>query len=117
MARAGLLDVPRHEPRQAQAAGTLRLDQQSQFRRPPGLQGPHPSGVARHGHRRRDRRPLRRYPRVAISPNKWGERLAPSLDDFEALAREALYMLPEPFKALASDITCSVAEFAEDDVL
>jgi predicted Zn-dependent protease with MMP-like domain len=54
---------------------------------------------------------------LAISPNQWGERLAPSLDDFEALAREALYMLPEPFKSLASDITCSVAEFAEDDVL
>jgi predicted Zn-dependent protease with MMP-like domain len=54
---------------------------------------------------------------VAISPNPWGERLAPSLEDFEGLAREALYSLPEPFRSLAADVTCSVAEFAEDDVL
>ena len=54
---------------------------------------------------------------VSPRPNPWGERLAPSLDDFEALAREALDSLPEPFKSLAADVTCSVAEFAEDDVL
>ena len=54
---------------------------------------------------------------MAVSPNPWGERLAPSLDDFEALALEALHGLPEPFKSLASDVTCSVAEWAEDDVL
>ena len=54
---------------------------------------------------------------MAISPNPWGERLAPSLEDFEGLAREALYSLPEPFRSLAADVTCSVAEFAEDDVL
>src|SRR6185437_16934849 len=53
------------ERRQAEAAGALRLDQQPQFRGPAGLQGPHPSGVARHGRRRRRRRPLRRHPRVA----------------------------------------------------
>jgi predicted Zn-dependent protease with MMP-like domain len=52
---------------------------------------------------------------VAVNP--WGERYAPSLDDFEALAREALAGLPEPFKTLAADVTCSVAEWAEDDVL
>jgi predicted Zn-dependent protease with MMP-like domain len=54
---------------------------------------------------------------VAVAQNPWGERLAPSLDDFKALAREALDNLPEPFKLLAADVTCSVAEFAEDDVL
>ena len=47
MARAGLLDVPGHEPRQAGAAGALRLDLEPQFRGPPGLQGPHASGLAR----------------------------------------------------------------------
>ena len=54
---------------------------------------------------------------MAVSPNPWGERLAPSLDDFEVLARQALDALPEPFKSLAADVTCSVAEFADDDVL
>ena len=47
LARAGLLDVPRHEPGQAQAGRTLRLHLQPQLRRPPGLQGPHALGIAR----------------------------------------------------------------------
>lgn len=54
---------------------------------------------------------------MALTPNPWGERYAPSLDDFEALASAALAALPEPFASLAADVTCSVAEFAEDDVL
>ena len=55
---------------------------------------------------------------MAVSgKNPWGERYAPSLDDFEQLAREALENLPEPFRSLAGDVTCQVAEFAEDDVL
>ena len=37
MARAGLLDVPCHEPRQAEAGRALRLDLEPQFRGPPGL--------------------------------------------------------------------------------
>ena len=58
---------------------------------------------------------------MAVSPQEtslaWGARFAPTLDDIEALASQALRELPEPFKGLASDVTCSVAEFAEDDVL
>ncbi len=68
MARAGLLDVPRDEPRQAQARRALRLDLEPQFRRPPGLQGPHPSGLADHGGGRGHRRAFRRYPGVAVTP-------------------------------------------------
>src|SRR6218665_1440039 len=117
MARTGLLDVPGHEPRQAQAAGTLRLDLQPQFRRSPGLQGPHPSGGTRHGRRRRADRPFRRYPRVAVSETDWGALYAPTLDDIEALATKALRELPEPFRSLAGDVTCTVADYAEDDVL
>jgi len=45
------------------------------------------------------------------------QRFAPTLDDIEALATEALKALPEPFASLAADVTCSVADFAEDDVL
>src|SRR5690606_31145078 len=117
MARTRLLHVPGHEPGQAQAAGALRLDVQPQFRGPPGLQGPHPSRFAGHGGGGGDCRPFRRYPRVAISHDDWGARFAPTLDDIEALATEALAALPEPFASLASDVTCSVAEFAEDDIL
>ncbi len=59
MARARLLDVPRDESGQARARRALRLDLEPQLRRPAGLQGPHPSGVAGDGGRRRDRGPFR----------------------------------------------------------
>lgn len=54
---------------------------------------------------------------MAVSHPDWGARLAPTLDDIEALASQALADLPEPFKSLAADVTCAVAEFAEDDIL
>ncbi|MHA6689217.1 metallopeptidase family protein [Devosia sp. A449] len=54
---------------------------------------------------------------MAVGHADWGARYAPSLDDFEALASQALRELPEPFKTLAADVTCSVAEFVEDDIL
>jgi predicted Zn-dependent protease with MMP-like domain len=54
---------------------------------------------------------------VAVSKTDWSGLYAPTLDDFEAMASQALAELPEPFKSLAADVTCSVAEFAEDDVL
>ena len=40
----------------------LRLHLEPQFRGPPGLQGPHPSGLARHGGGGRDCGPLRGHP-------------------------------------------------------
>ena len=66
MARARLLHVPGHEPRQAQARRTLRLDLEPQFRRPPGLQGPHPFGVPRDGGRRGHRGAFRRCAGVGV---------------------------------------------------
>lgn len=54
---------------------------------------------------------------MAVSHADWGARNAPTLDDIEALAVAALEQLPEPFRSLAADVTCIVAEFAEDDVL
>ena len=44
---AGLLDVPGHEPRPAQAGGAVGLHQQPQLPGPPGQGRPHPPGVAR----------------------------------------------------------------------
>ena len=54
---------------------------------------------------------------MAVSQNDWGARFAPTLDDIEALATKALRDLPEPFRALAAEVTCSVADYAEDDIL
>ena len=67
MARAGLLDVPCHEPGQAEAGRALRLDLEPQFRGTPGLQGPHPPGLAGDGGSGRDRGSLRRRQGVALS--------------------------------------------------
>lgn len=47
----------------------------------------------------------------------WADRLAPSLEDFEALALEALEGLPAQFRALVGDVPCVVADFPEDEVL
>lgn len=54
---------------------------------------------------------------MAVTPSDWGARYAPTLDDLEALATAALKALPEPFKSLVSDVTCSVADYADEDVL
>lgn len=54
---------------------------------------------------------------MALKGTDWSGCHAPTLDDIEALASAALRDLPEPFASLAADVTCSVAEFAEDDVL
>ena len=48
---------------------------------------------------------------------EWSHRMAPSLDEFEALALAALDGLPEPFRELTHDVICVVAEFPEEEVL
>jgi predicted Zn-dependent protease with MMP-like domain len=47
----------------------------------------------------------------------WANLAAPSLDDMEALAREALETLPEPFRGLVAGVPCAVAEFADEETL
>jgi predicted Zn-dependent protease with MMP-like domain len=42
---------------------------------------------------------------------------APSLDDFELLAREAFAALPEEFQALVDGIMFAVQDFPDDDVI
>ena len=67
VARAGLLHVPRHEPRQVGAGRALRVHFEPQFRRPSGPSRAHPSGVAANGRGRGHRRTFRRHPRNALS--------------------------------------------------
>jgi predicted Zn-dependent protease with MMP-like domain len=47
----------------------------------------------------------------------WTDRLAPSLDDFAALAEAAFKALPGNFRALAGDVVLRVDDFASDEVL
>ena len=47
----------------------------------------------------------------------WNGRLAPTLDEFAALAESAFAGLPDDFKALAGAVTFAVADFPGDDVL
>lgn len=47
----------------------------------------------------------------------WARRMAPCLEEIEALALEAYANLPEEFRALSGDIHFYVAEFPEDSVV
>ncbi len=46
----------------------------------------------------------------------WSRIQAPSLDDFELLAREAFARLPGEFRALAGAVTFMVQDFPDEDV-
>jgi predicted Zn-dependent protease with MMP-like domain len=43
--------------------------------------------------------------------------LAPSLDDFDRLAREAWDALPKPFRAMAGDVLIRIEDFADEQIL
>jgi predicted Zn-dependent protease with MMP-like domain len=47
----------------------------------------------------------------------WTDRLAPSLDDFAVLARQAFDALPQGFRKLSGDIVIRVDDFPADAVL
>jgi predicted Zn-dependent protease with MMP-like domain len=47
----------------------------------------------------------------------WSQIESPSLDDFEALARDAFASLPEEFRVLVGDILFNVADFPAEDVI
>ena len=49
-------------------------------------------------------------------PN-WAETRAPSLDEFEKLAKETWDRLPEVFRNSASDVMIRIEEFATEEVL
>ena len=48
---------------------------------------------------------------------EWMGRLAPSLDDLEALGRAALAALPEEVRGLIGEVGIRVAEFPDGDAL
>jgi predicted Zn-dependent protease with MMP-like domain len=48
---------------------------------------------------------------------KWRGALAPSLDEFDSLARSAFADLPETFRRLCGDVVIHVADFADDETL
>jgi predicted Zn-dependent protease with MMP-like domain len=54
---------------------------------------------------------------VALSGLDWSDQSAPSLDDFEVLARQAIAELPQPFRDMVGDVPCAVTDFATDEVL
>jgi predicted Zn-dependent protease with MMP-like domain len=47
----------------------------------------------------------------------WADRMAPSLDEFEELAKTAFERLPEPFKGMTQGVPCIVTDFADDATL
>ena len=47
----------------------------------------------------------------------WSDRLAPSLDDFAALAKQAFDALPDDFRKLSGDVVIRVDDYPSDEVL
>lgn len=47
----------------------------------------------------------------------WNGRTAPSLEDFDVMARRAFEALPAPFRTLCGDVVIHVADFAEEGIL
>jgi predicted Zn-dependent protease with MMP-like domain len=47
----------------------------------------------------------------------WNDATSPTLDDLEALAREAFAGLPADFRALTGEIVFMVQEFPDDEVI
>jgi predicted Zn-dependent protease with MMP-like domain len=54
---------------------------------------------------------------VEPDPSLWTDRRAPSLDDFEHLARQCFEALPKTFRRLVGEVTFAVADFPDDEVL
>ncbi len=54
---------------------------------------------------------------MTVLPTFWRGRRAPSLDDFELLAAQAFRTLPESFRAFVGDISISIADLPEDEVV
>jgi len=52
-----------------------------------------------------------------LKPTDWSTALAPSLDDFAALANQAYAALPDTFRKMVGDVVFQVADFADEDVL
>lgn len=48
---------------------------------------------------------------------RWADAMAPSLDDFAQLAREALRDLPAPFSQIARSVTVRIDDFPDGDTL
>ena len=47
----------------------------------------------------------------------WSDRLAPSLDDFAVLAKQAFDALPDGFRHLAGEVVIRVDDFPSEEVL
>lgn len=47
----------------------------------------------------------------------WADRHAPSLQEFESLAREAYARLPEEFRALSADVLITISDFPTDEIV
>lgn len=54
---------------------------------------------------------------MSARESPWAERLAPSLEDFETLARIAFDALPEAFRQLVGDVTFGIADLPDDETL
>jgi predicted Zn-dependent protease with MMP-like domain len=47
----------------------------------------------------------------------WASLEAPSLDEFEVIAKAAFELLPEPFKGMTQGVPCVVTDFPDEETL
>ena len=52
-----------------------------------------------------------------LSAEPWRDRLAPSLEDFARLAREAFDALPQEFRQAAGEVVIRIDDFADEETL
>jgi predicted Zn-dependent protease with MMP-like domain len=53
----------------------------------------------------------------ALTGNAWAEQSAPSLDDFEVMARAAWETIPEAFRELVGDVPIAVTDFPDEETV
>lgn len=56
-------------------------------------------------------------PETTPPPQAWADQVAPSLDDFARLARDAFDALPEDFRRAAGEVVFRIDDFADDQTL
>ena len=56
-------------------------------------------------------------PETTPPPQAWADQVAPSLDDFARLARDAFDALPDDFRRAAGEVVFRIDDFADDQTL
>ena len=54
---------------------------------------------------------------MTSTDSSWDDRQAPTLDEFDRMAREAFAALPDSFRALVGEVAFAISEFPDDETV